>query len=126
MDSEQRHEQILKRAMDDRERHPWHYYRFEHDAMKKMLDQLSARAEAAEAEVVALRQRIAAMEKAVRNIRLSAAAARTFGHSGAVALDKQIERKNARLDSILRFCADIGEVGSVLREASGGDDRRAE
>lgn len=62
-----------------------------------------------------LQQENEQLRKALRNVRLSAAAARTFGHSGNVVPEKQIERKNDRLDHILRFCADAGETGSILR-----------
>lgn len=60
------------------------------------------------------------LRKALRNVRLSAAAARTFGHSGTPTLEAQIAKKNDKLDHILRYCAEAGETGSILR----ADDTR--
>jgi hypothetical protein len=55
------------------------------------------------------------LRRAIRNVRLSAASARTFGHSGTPTLEAQVAKKNEKLDHILRFCAEVGETGNILR-----------
>ena len=55
--------------------------------------------------------------RVLRNIRMSAARGRVTGHhrSTPMSPERQIEKKDKALDDILRFCAEVGVVGSILR-----------
>lgn len=56
------------------------------------------------------------MVRTIRNIRLSAAAGRVYGHGQTVhTLERVIERKDLALDQIINYCAQVGVVGSILR-----------
>lgn len=53
----------------------------------------------------------------IRNIRLCAAVGRLFGHQATPHTpEKMVERKDFRFDQILKYCADAGETGSLLRD----------
>lgn len=57
---------------------------------------------------------------ALRNIRLRAARGRTFGHQATPqTLERMVQAKDEALTDILRYCADAGEVGSILRRDTG-------
>lgn len=42
-------DELLKKAMSDRDGHPWRYYTLDHDTMKRLCEDLITRAEKAEA-----------------------------------------------------------------------------
>lgn len=68
------------------------------------------------ARIAELEAEVARLREALRNIRLSAARGRAFGHQATPqALDLMVIKKDAALGDVLRFCADAGEKGSVLR-----------
>jgi hypothetical protein len=55
-------------------------------------------------------------EQAIENIRLSAAGALSYGHQATPLSPKRmIERKEEYLRNILKFCADVGSIGTILR-----------
>jgi len=58
---------LLQKAVDDRERHPWRYYKLEHDVMKRLLDELSAKLDAAEAALKGQMWQREAKEETVPN-----------------------------------------------------------
>jgi hypothetical protein len=56
---------------------------------------------------------------ALRNIRLAAARGASFGHQVTQQpLALMVEKKDKALRDILRYCAEAGYEGSVLRESS--------
>ena len=65
-------------------------------------------------------QEIARLKWTIRNIRLCAAMGRSFGHNATPQTpEKMVERKDFRLDRVLKYCADAGETGSILRSDEG-------
>jgi hypothetical protein len=50
-------DRILNAALSDREKHPWRYYRLDHETTKKLLDELSASLAAVQEENTRLRSR---------------------------------------------------------------------
>lgn len=46
-DDPQMSKRILQKAISDREKHPWRYYRLDHDTMTRLLDELSEKLEVA-------------------------------------------------------------------------------
>ncbi|HEX2594712.1 MAG TPA: hypothetical protein VHL34_24630 [Rhizomicrobium sp.] len=53
---------------------------------------------------------------ALENVRLAAARGRCYGHQATPqTLERMVEQKDKAFDAILKYCADAGVVGSILR-----------
>lgn len=108
---------LLQKAVDDRERHPWRYYKLDHDVMKRLLDQLSeradtalARAQALEADLDKLADRGTLQALKDANDRAEAAEARVQE------LEQENEEQNSQLNDLTAELEAAEQAQARLRE----------